>query len=55
VLATQTLIPVAFAPALFGETWPGSAGRRLGLAAAIAAVAGGAVVLGRARGAASVV
>jgi hypothetical protein len=55
VLATETLIPVALAPALFGETWPESAGRRLGLAVAIAAVAGGAVVLGRARGFASVV
>src|SRR6185312_5204986 len=55
VLATQTLIPVALAPALFGETWPGSAGQRLGLAVAIAAVIGGAAVLGRARGYASVV
>ena len=55
VLATQTLIPVALAPALFGETWPGSAGQRLGLAVAIGAVIGGAAVLGRARGYASVV
>jgi len=55
VLATQTLIPVALAPALFGETWPESAGRRLGLAVAIAAVAGGAIMLGRARRFASVV
>jgi drug/metabolite transporter (DMT)-like permease len=55
VLATETLIPVALAPALFGETWPASAGHRLGLALAIAAVAGGAVVLGRSRGVASVV
>src|SRR6185437_11680752 len=55
VLATQTLIPVGLAPALFGETWPGSTGPRLGLAVAIAAVIGGAVVLGRARGYASVV
>jgi len=55
VLATQTLIPVAVAPALFGETWPESAGRRLGLAVAIAAVAGGAIMLGRARRFASVV
>jgi hypothetical protein len=55
VLATQTLIPVALAPALFGETWPESAAHRLGLAIAIGAVAGGAVVLGRARGYAAVV
>ena len=52
VLATETLIPVALAPVLFGETWPESAARRLGLALAVAA---GAVVLGRARGFASVV
>jgi hypothetical protein len=55
VLATETLIPVALAPALFGETWPESAARRLGLAVAIGAVAGGAVVLGRARGFTAVV
>jgi hypothetical protein len=55
VLATETLIPVALAPALFGETWPESAARRTGLAVAIAAVAAGAVVLGRARAVAAVV
>src|SRR5256885_1009014 len=55
VLATETLIPVALAPALFGETWPESAAHRLGLAIGIGAVAGGAVVLGRARGYAAVV
>ncbi len=55
VLATETLIPVALAPALFGETWAESAARRGGLAVAIAAVAAGAVVLGRARAVAAVV
>ena len=55
VLATETLIPVALAPALFGETWPESAARRAGLAVAIAAVAAGAFILGRARAVAAVV
>jgi len=55
VLATETLIPVALAPVIFGETWPESAARRAGLAIAILAVVGGAVVLGRARGFAAVV
>jgi drug/metabolite transporter (DMT)-like permease len=55
VLATETLIPVALAPVLFGETWPEAAARRAGLALAIAAVVVGAIVLGRARGFAAVV
>jgi len=50
-----TLIPVALAPVIFGETWPESAARRAGLAIAILAVVGGAVVFGRARGFAAVV
>ena len=55
VLATETLIPVALAPALFGETWPESTARRAGLTVAIAAVVAGGIILGRARGFGAVV
>ena len=47
VFATETLVPVIAAPALFGEHWAVSDGARAGLALALAAVAAGVVALGR--------
>jgi drug/metabolite transporter (DMT)-like permease len=47
VFATETLVPVVTAPALFGEHWAVSTGGRAGLVLALAAVAAGVVALGR--------
>jgi drug/metabolite transporter (DMT)-like permease len=45
VLAITTLVPVALAPVLAGETWSGSPWLRAALAASILLIASGAVVL----------
>lgn len=47
VLALTTLIPVALAPALAGETWSSSAWAQAGLVAAIVLIVGGATSLAR--------
>jgi hypothetical protein len=47
VFATETLVPVITAPALFGEHWAVSDGARAGLVVALAAVAAGVFALGR--------
>jgi hypothetical protein len=49
VLATETLLPVAAAPVLFGEGWGASVLHRVVLALALAAVTAGVVALGRSR------
>jgi drug/metabolite transporter (DMT)-like permease len=46
VFAVTTLVPVALAPVLAGETWSGNPWLRFALAAAIVLIVGGAAVLG---------
>lgn len=49
VFTIETLLPVAVAPAMFGERWAASTAHRAALALALAAVAAGVVALGRTR------
>lgn len=53
IFATETIVPVALAPWLFGESWPGG-GRAGGLAAGLVLVLAGGAVLGASRAVARV-
>ena len=48
VMALNTFVPVALAPLLVGELWPGDPLRTLGLVAGLGATGAGVLVLGRA-------